>query len=213
MAGTPFLFGWKVLLWAGLDAPGPVRTCFVTSDARLTYKSIPKFDFGIALCLLHASWGLWMGRTAASSVWRGQKWLFSRVWWARDCTTSVVLLEQDSSWVRWGLHVCENSNSACFGFCWTKFVTRDLVLEDLFSKSELWNSDLKLVSLGIQVSFWLFSSCCFFWLIDELSVLFFLAYFCFYKRPSWGGGFNFNNGRQKDLLKCKVERIFINHGR
>ncbi|KAI5329633.1 hypothetical protein L3X38_029030 [Prunus dulcis] len=23
MAGTPFLFGWKVLLWAGLDAPGP----------------------------------------------------------------------------------------------------------------------------------------------------------------------------------------------
>ncbi|KAI5328947.1 hypothetical protein L3X38_028344 [Prunus dulcis] len=45
MAGTPFLFGWKVLLWAGLDAPGPVRTCFVTSDARLTYKSIPKFDF------------------------------------------------------------------------------------------------------------------------------------------------------------------------
>ncbi|KAI5325192.1 hypothetical protein L3X38_034266 [Prunus dulcis] len=35
-------------------------------------------------------------------------------------------------------------------FCRTKFITRDLVLGNLFSKSEPWNSDLRLVSLGIQ---------------------------------------------------------------
>ncbi|KAI5347554.1 hypothetical protein L3X38_000441 [Prunus dulcis] len=34
--------GWTGRAWAG-------PYCFVTSDARLTYKSIPKFDFGRAL--------------------------------------------------------------------------------------------------------------------------------------------------------------------
>ncbi len=42
-----FQFG---LDWTRLGRP----VLFVTSSARLTYKSIPKFDFGRALYLLHA---------------------------------------------------------------------------------------------------------------------------------------------------------------
>ncbi|KAI5350286.1 hypothetical protein L3X38_003177 [Prunus dulcis] len=33
MAGTPFLFGWKILLWAGLDAPGPLYVYFTLREA------------------------------------------------------------------------------------------------------------------------------------------------------------------------------------
>ncbi|KAI5337990.1 hypothetical protein L3X38_017261 [Prunus dulcis] len=33
MAETPFLLGWKVLVWAGLDAPGPLYVYFTLREA------------------------------------------------------------------------------------------------------------------------------------------------------------------------------------
>ena len=154
--------------------------------------------------------GFWAGRTVASLVWRG------RSGW----TWGLNKLELHCK-ICWGFHICENSNSAWLGFCWTKLVTREVLFwMNYFSKPELWHELWKFWSIAgffcgsnellvapvylkvlndqvIILSFLpLVDFCC---LIDcwIISVLLCLPFLYIYKKCSRVGFLSFNNGRQK----------------